>query len=205
MAVACPPTVSSPALRPPLLSRFALALGALLLAAVVLDVLGVAGYRHGAPLVAAGLALGGALVSWLLTRRPWFAVPVAVLGVMLSGLLASRAPWSTGRLEAVLDDLEHLDGFEVLESERRGHSWCRPECPSVTRTWRAPDTSPRASVLVMTLSLAEARLAPPMDAIGARVLTDELAIRGDETDLIVRAERLEPGDLRVTVVLSSHR
>lgn len=205
MAVDALPTVSSPVLRPLLLTRLALAVGALLIAAVVLDALGIAGYRNGAPVVAAGLALGGAALAWLLTRRPWSAVAISVLGVVLSGALASRAPWSTGRLEAALDDLRHLDGFEVLESERSGHSWCRPDCPSVTRTFRAPDTSPRAAVLVMTLSLSEAGLAPPMDAIGERVLSDELAVRGDETDLVIRAERLEPGDLRVTVVFRSHR
>lgn len=205
MAVVCSTTVSSPALDPPLLPRLAASLAALALAAAALDLLGVAGYRFGAPVLTVALPVASGALASFLTHRRWAAAVVAVLGVVVAAVLASRAPWSAGRLESELDGLKQLDGFEIIETHRDGHSWCRPDCPSVTRTWRAPDTSPNATVLVMTLALAEAGIAPPFDELPTNLLTDHLEVRGTETDAVVTAERLEPGNLRVTVVLSSHR
>ena len=187
------------------MTRVSLSIAALALTAGALDVLGIAGYRHGAPVVTAAVGVASAAFTWLLTRRRWAAVVFAVLGVIAAGVLAERAPWSTGRLEGALDELDHLDGFEVIETHDAGHSWCRPACPSVTRTWRAPDTSPKATVVVMALSLAEAGVAPPYDQLPPNLLTDHLRLRGSEMNIVVTAVRLEPGDLRVTVALASHR
>lgn len=206
MAVDRLSTVSSPTLQTPLLRRLTLSLVALLSLAAIADVLGIAGYRYGGIGLTVGLPVVAVLVAVVQKIRPlaWI-VALAVLAAALGGLLVDRAPWSTGRLEAALDDLEHLDGFEVLETERTGHSWCRPSCPKVTRVYRAPDTSPKANVVTMAVSLSNAGLAPPLSELGGRILTDTLRVRGDETNVLVTAERLEIGDLRVTVVLSSHR
>jgi hypothetical protein len=128
-----------------------------------------------------------------------------LFGASLGGVLVDRAPWSAPRLEDALDDLEHIDGFEVLSTAHSGSSTCRSMCPSVTRVYRAPDTSPRATVLTMSLSLSEAGLIPAAHELGAHVFADHMSARGEHADVVVAAQRLEPGDLRVTVVLAARR
>jgi hypothetical protein len=183
------------------LPRLAISAVALAVVAGALDQLGVAGYRQGAVLctLALPLAVGG--LTWLLTRSPWPTAIIVVVAILLSGTLATRAPWSTGRLESALDDLDGLDGFEVLSTEHTGHSWCRPDCPKVTRVWRAPNVEASAAVRQMSVALSGVDLAPdeqPPD------VTNQLVINGTKANVIVVAEQGDD-DLQVTVILSSHR
>ena len=205
VAISLRSTVSSPILPPPLLPRLAFALMVLTVVAVALDVLGVGGHRYGAIGVVAGLPVTAALTAGLATRRLAVTMVIAAVALAAGSLVVARAPWSAPRLEAALDDLEHLEAFETLETDREGHGWCRPRCPRVTRVYRAADTSPQASVVAMVNALAQSRLVPTLEELADRILTDELLIRTDRIDVSITAERLRPGDLRVTVVLASHR
>ena len=206
MAVVRDSTVSSPTLDPPLTLRLAASLAAIVLATGAADFFGVAGYRNGGLGVVAGLAAVGAVTGLVARVRPrtWL-VALARAGAIAGGLLVERAPWSTDRLVAELDDLEHLNGFDVVMTERYGSSTCRSRCPAVTREWKAPDTAPRAAVVTMAISLAEAGLIPSLEELGSRIHVDHFSVRGDEVNVVIAAQRLEPGDLRVTVVLASHR
>ncbi|HEX2850337.1 MAG TPA: hypothetical protein VHN98_07280 [Acidimicrobiales bacterium] len=132
--------------------------GVLLLVAVALGALGVAGYRGGPAIAAAALATTGATAAVVARRRrgdghrlAW-AVAFAVAGVVLAGALVDRAPASKARLAQRMDRLV-LPFFVQTAEVRTGHSWCRPSCPAVTRTYRSPDTADRATLLVVATAL----------------------------------------------------
>lgn len=189
--------------------RAAFAIVGVIVLVAALHLLGVGGYRNGELLVTAAMAAAATFAALVAIPRSvpmrwgWATAALAV-GAVVGGLLAQQAPLSTGRLEARLDGL-NLPDFEVLSTTRDGHSWCRPSCPTVTRVWRAPDTSPRAAVLTTVLSLAADGLAPPVEEIGQRAYAQEVRLEGDDVDIEVSAKRREPGDLRVRIVISSDR
>jgi hypothetical protein len=172
--------------------------------AVALDQLGVGGYRYGSVILTFAMPIAVGAITWLLTRHIGPTAIIAVLALLLAGTVATRAPWSTGRLESALDDLRSLQGFEVLETDHAGHSWCRPRCPAVTRTWHARQADPEAAVLMMAISLADAGLAPPSEQIPRESLASQLVITGSKADAIITADGDDDGTL-VTVTLSSHR
>jgi hypothetical protein len=186
------------------LPRLAISAGALAVVAGALDQLGVAGYRHGALLCTLALPIAMGALAWLLTRQAWTTAVIVVVALALSGTLATRAPWSTGRLEAALDGLHDLDGFHERSTVSEGHSWCRPGCPRVTRTWDVADTPAVDAVRLMAIALSEAELAPPIDQLPREQVTTQLVVNGTKADAVVTA-KADGDDARVTVVLLSHR
>ena len=134
-------------------------------------VLGVAGYRGGffwALLIVAGG--GGLATAWATRRRDdrrwaWVAA-AAVVGAACAGWLFDHAPPSTGRLVAILDDLK-LDGVRALSTHREGHSWCRPTCPSVTRTYQ-PTVGRRGALVLVGVALQRAGLVRPSSFAAAK-------------------------------------
>jgi hypothetical protein len=119
---------------------------------------GIAGWRGGPlwvglPLVLGAAALARHLLGIVDNRWAW-ALVVAVAGLILTGLLVEHAPYSTGRLAGDMDRLR-LPFFAEVAEERAGHSWCRPSCPAVTRTYRSADTSAAAAMLTVGAALLE--------------------------------------------------
>lgn len=133
------------------------------MAAAVLHVLGVGGYRFGPVWVMLALvAGGGALAGWMLrgdgSRWSWTAV-IAVIGLIAGGVLVDRAVLSKGSLSSRMDGLQ-LPFFDVAEERSSGHSWCRPACPRVARTYRGPNVGVRPAMLAVATALARDELIP---------------------------------------------
>jgi hypothetical protein len=124
--------------------------------------LGLAGYRFGGVAVPFGLAAAFGLSTWAVFTagrpgRGLWTTSAVVIGIVLGAVLVDAAPPSSGVLSAELDGIR-LDFYEVLTERREGHSWCRPSCPSVTRVYRAPNTSDRANSATVVAGLRGAGL-----------------------------------------------
>ncbi len=127
------------------------------------------------------LGVGGVGMTVLALRgRPHvgtWAFAVAVLALTASARLVDPAPPSAGRLAERMDGLD-LPFFKVLDEDRSGHSWCRPHCPRVLRTYDAPDTAPFAAVQSVVVALAQKKIqvVPPPGAERIRVRHGDITI-----------------------------
>ena len=90
------------------------------------------------PLPNRGVA-GGDRQAWLTRERRGQAMGIAYVGGALalalvgSAWCVSTAPLSHGRLEQVLDRVPNAV-LVPIGTNHAGHGWCRPRCPTVTRT-----------------------------------------------------------------------
>lgn len=125
---------------------------------VVLDLLGVAGYRNGFLLTALLLGVAGGAAVWLalagVPQRATWLVAYLLLAVVVAGVLVDRAPLSTGRLRAAADDIE-LPFHRVVGTESSGNSRCRP-CPAVTRRYDGPDLNVEPALIEVAAAAAAA-------------------------------------------------
>jgi hypothetical protein len=133
------------------------------IATAVLHLLGVGGYRLGWLWCAAVLVIGLGALMWHTQgssgqRGIWLAV-VLVVGATATGWLVDHAPLSRTRV-AELGRKVRVDFSDAVSERISGHSWCRPHCPRVVRTVRAPRTDPRAT---MANIAAQMRLAGLLD------------------------------------------
>src|SRR5205823_261329 len=92
---------------------------------------------------AASIALTWSLFRGRDTNTAVWCVAVAIIGITVAAKLVDLAPESTARLDQRLDHL-NLPFFTRIAEQRSGHGWCRPACPAVARTYRAPDTGSTA-------------------------------------------------------------
>lgn len=163
----------------------------MVLATGVLDLAGVAGYRAGLVIVAIPLVGGSALLFWWLLRRnparvQWAAV-AAIVGLVATAVLGSRAPDSSGVLEGQLDELS-LPFFELREQTESGHSWCSPTCPRVERTYDVPDVGVQSTMVTVGIALAKAGLMSDDDL--RRIGRDRfLRVRSDRVEVQVRIDQ----------------
>lgn len=157
--------------------------------------LGVGGYRQGGMICTGLLLLAGAAPAfWRLrdsaNRGLWTAVFV-IVAVVGGGVLSDRAPWSAGRLAEEMDDLD-LPFFEVQHEARDGHSWCKPTCPVVTRTYRAPNTAVRPTMVTIVSSFVRAGLIANDPTILQRIGAEPTArLRTDRVQIDVRVGEVE--------------
>jgi len=190
------------------LGRALAPLGAVAVAAVVLHLLGVAGYQAGEILVAIVLAVVAGGTAWrayrpFASRGTWTAA-VAVGASALTGVLTPPAPWSTGRLGAELDAVE-LPFAEVISERTSGHSWCIPTCPVLERTYRGPAITPRAAAAEVAVALVDAGLGPEEIP---RQLADAFTFTGEDVRIVVRAEPEDdelPSPILITIRLEARR
>lgn len=177
------------------------------LAVVVIDRLGIAGFRGGLPITALVLGAGAGLVAFLAMGsepdRALWVLAVVVVAVVPSPALADNAPLSKGQLRRHLDRLE-LPLFRRLSHGESGRSWCTPSCPTVTRTYRAPPTAPRAAVATVAVALNQAKLIddraltrPPQDRL--RYRTEDLLI-----DVSARPSAGQASPVLVTLTFTAH-
>ena len=118
--------------------------------------LGIAGWQRGGLLIGVPLVAGGSYLAWKLasaspSRTTW-TLAAGLLCLTASGVLVERAPLSKGALAARMDRLD-LPFFEQQSEKGSGHSWCVPDCPSVTRIYKAPNTSVQAAMVPIGISL----------------------------------------------------
>jgi hypothetical protein len=157
----------------------------------------VGGYRAGWVIVVAVLALpGSALTWWLLGLGPpvqgrgTYALTVAILGVVIAALIVGRAPLSKGRLSAELDRLP-LSYFTRTGQHESGHSWCRPSCPVVVRTYKGPDLSaPQIAGSVVNAMAARRLVTDPRRL--QRDETGAYAISGERVRVRIESRRRPP-------------
>ena len=172
--------------------------------------LGLAGFRFGGVAVPFTLAVAMGAATWTVFAtgamgRGLWTVSASVIGVVLGALLVDAAPPSTGVLAAELDGIR-LDFYEVLSEQREGHTWCRPSCPSVTRVYRAPNTSDRANSATVVAGLRGAglvtvpdRFVPPTQLTIRRTVGE----RRLEVTTFKDAEAGEGSPLRVRIRLAA--
>lgn len=194
----------------PVLVRAAFAILAVSAVAGTLDVLGVAGYQGGEIAVAAVLAATAGAGGWFSLRGVpaaglWAAV-VAVLATLLTPVLVDRAPWSAGRLQAELDSLE-LGFVDRIDQHVSGHSWCKPTCPVVERTYLGPAVNALVAIREVGVALSAADLAPR--AATRDIRTTTFGLEHDHVRIDVRTEPDDPADpvsrIRITIRLESRR
>jgi hypothetical protein len=148
-----------------------LAAVALAAAAVIVHVLGVAGYRGGwfwtgallavlpVAVVLRGLPNDGVRTMWMLA--------LATIALVTTAWLVDHAPLSKGALAARLDRL--VPPFSTTVSETRsGHSWCRPHCPRVTTVLKTPDRAPFAALFDVAAQFRLAGLMDNLEPVGRR-------------------------------------
>ena len=171
---------------------------ALVGAAVLLDLAGVAGYRSGLVLVAVPMVLGPVVAAWALARRSgsWtvWALAGAVAGLCATAVLGARAPYSEGELVRRMDDLD-LPFFEVARQQETGSSWCRPDCPAVERTYEVPDVGVQSTMVTVGLALVRADLVEDRD-LPQLSSGPFLRVRSSRLTVEVHAEEADDGTLR---------
>lgn len=148
----------------------------------VLHVFGVAGYRLG--WLWAGVPLAGAVVvarrllGAQFPGRTMWVVALAVAAAVGLGWLVDHAPLSKTRLASELDQLE--PAFLTRRTERTsGHSWCRPTCPRVVRTYTAPSIGNFGVLLNVAAEARLEGLMPNLVPVGENRPTRFLRIRGE--------------------------
>ena len=125
--------------------------GYLVIAGAALHVLGVAGYRAGWLWTLVILAGGAGALAWRALPREfggrtlWLVAFVAI-AVVASSWLVDHAPLSAPRVRAQVARLEPPFARRLTQ-RTSGHSWCRPTCPIVERTYRMPDTATSKALL----------------------------------------------------------
>lgn len=154
------------------------------------------------------LAGGGALLAWLAARgqprAALWAAAFGVVGLVLTGVLVDRAPPSKAVLAQRMDQLP-LPFFVLTEEARTGHSWCRPHCPVVERTYRAPDTADQATLLTVGTALYHRRIvrdAKTLARIGAQ---PGFRVAAHDVDVSVSVDPHRGGSRTVHIRYASHR
>ena len=180
----------------------------LVVATIALGYLGVGGYRAGFVWLALALPAAATLMAWRLlrsmdTNRVVWCVAVALIALTAAAKLVDLAPESTARLDQRLDRLA-LPFYRRTAERRAGHGWCRPSCPLVERTYRAPDTSPTGALLLLIVTLGQQGLVPDVRATAAMRPPRQITIPSHRHVVFVTAEP-RPGYLRVTVRLRATR
>lgn len=164
--------------------------------AAALALLGVGGYRSGFLWCSLVIGAGGAalllrlLPSDTVFRGAW-ALTVLVLGAVMSAKLVDLGPPSRGRLQADLDHLR-LPFFTETSHRMSGHSWCRPHCPVVSRTYRAPDVGATGTLGSVAVALEQRRLLTNSVRAVRRVRDNTLHSRTKRVDVTVTTRRIEP-------------
>jgi hypothetical protein len=191
----------------------------LVIATLVLGYLGVGGYRDGFVWLALALPATASLLTWALlrsidTNRLVWCLTVAIVGVTVAAKLVDIAPESAARLDQRLNHL-NLPFFTELAERRRGHGWCRPSCPTVTRIYRAPDVGTTATFGEVSAALVLAHLVPR--AADFRLSRDGSARAAGRWFAVAAAtsrrppligpqgEVVQPGYRTVTLILSARR
>jgi hypothetical protein len=179
----------------------------LVLASAVANYLGVAGYRGGWA-IAIGVLMGvTAALAWLAAAkagasRMWV-LAFAILGLVSAARQIDTAPLSKNRLAADLARFK-LDFYKVVSEKRSGHSWCKPTCPTVTRTYRAPLTTPVFAKDTVASTASYYHYLPDLRA----VLNDRRGTGFDAVStratLVQRTVR-KSDHLEVTITLTSRR
>ena len=167
-----------------------------------LDYLGVAGFRAGWALC--GLILGAALVAAVLLalerespREGVWVLTAIVVAIAATAWLVPRAPLSRGRLEAQLDDLT-LPLWRTVGTASTGNSRCRASCPTVARTYSAPDTSPTGALLLVAATLDHQDLVPDLKALATSRPKRSMRVFTDREDIEVTTQ---PRERRLEVVI----
>jgi hypothetical protein len=180
--------------------------GYLAVATAAVHALGLAGYRAGFVWAALAIAGGGGTVAAIglggrVTYRWVWAGAVAVLGLAIAGRLLDVAPPSRGRLRETLDDLD-LRFFVLTATREAGHSWCRPTCPVVERTYQAPVGAPGPALLGVAGAMVRAELLEDDASVLRAEPTRRFAVVRDEMRVEVEAHQPEPGQ-RVVVTITA--
>jgi hypothetical protein len=169
--------------------------------------LGLAGYRLGWLWAGALLAGLPAVLAWRWidpnAGRAMWAVAFAVIGLTASAWLVDHAPLSKGQLASRIGSLAP-PFTETISETRTGHSWCRPECPRVTRVLRAPDTVPFAALFNTAAVMRVKGLMTTLEPIGRRHPQRFMRIPTNRMVVDVQAAR-RPGYIRLTITLTSRR
>jgi hypothetical protein len=133
---------------------------------------------------------------------------------VIAATLVQRAPYSTGRLRAILDETAPVD-LKLKVELTLGHSWCRPTCPIVTRVYKAADLGPPILVLSISNALARQHVIP--NTADLRAGSDGAAqYRSPRLGIIVKTKRVppvtnskgevvRPGEQQLLLTLASHR
>lgn len=162
---------------------------------------GVAGYRAGLLICAAFLVLLGPLSLWAVLRRganaSTWGVVAGVVGLVVTALLGAHAPFSGGALTTQMDHLQ-LPFFRMTRQTQAGHSWCRPHCPSVTRTYDVPDVGEQSTMV--TVGLALVRSGVIADARQLAQISQRPFLRVREQRRLVEVRVSSSPDSRVTGV-----
>ena len=123
-------------------------------------------------------------------RGAW-ALAVLILGAVLSAKLVDAAPMSRGRLAADLQRMR-LPFFTMTGERQSGHSWCRPYCARVVRTYRAPDAGPTATLASVAVALEQRRLLTNSHRAVERVKDGVLRSQVRHVDITVAVRRVPP-------------
>lgn len=173
-----------------------------------LHVLGVGGWRLGWLWVGISLVPGSAALTAVVLghtpRRIAWSAAMAVCGLAAVGVLTQSAPLSKGVLAERIDRLS-LPFFEEVSRRAGGHSWCRPECPQVERSYLPPDTAnPDLPILTVLLALqAEGLLTE--DQVSQFAGRDSVVAEGEDFTVTAALGRGLGGRHVVVVRFASHR
>lgn len=162
----------------------------MVVAAGALHYFGVGGYRWAWVWLGLSLVGGSVLATWwalgrTTPRRGVWVVSVGVLAVVGASVLVDAAPPSRRVLEQRLDALV-LPFYEVTAQSMAGRSTCRPRCPRVTRTLRAPVGSADAAYGEVRAAIGRHPGLPDLPGDGLRARGEDIrvavAIRADLED-----------------------
>jgi len=118
---------------------------------------GIGGWRWSWLLAPAAMALGPAVLTWLiLPRFPRQRRPAAVLigtaGLVVTMLAVAWTPPSHGRIAEVLDRVELPSGWHLVKESEDGDHFCLMTCPTIYRTYEAPPGVNGVAVLIEALT-----------------------------------------------------
>jgi len=194
-----------------------LAIAAELATYAVVRLAGIGGYRSGRPLAVVLILLVGGGLAFVLTReiddssdRAIWLTAAAVLAVTLGIQAASVAPPSKGRIVGQLDTMT-LPFFKTRFTSTQGHSWCRPECPSVHRVYSAPPTNVASSLATAFVALSQAGVVPRRPLTRDELVAGIAEVHTNRVDVYVRATRAAAAStavvprVRVDILVRTHK
>jgi len=183
----------------------------------VVRLAGIGGYRSGRPLAVALILFIGGGLAFVFTRdiddssdRAIWLTAAAVLAVTLGIQAASVAPPSRGRIVEQLDTMK-LPFFRTRSTLTQGHSWCRPECPSVRRIYSAPPTNVASAVATAFVALNQAGVIPRRPLTRGELVAGKAEVHTNAVDVYVRATRNTSAStsavarVRVDILVEAHR
>jgi len=190
------------------IARAAAIVGYLVAGTVVLGYLGVGGYRAGFLWLALALPAASTVLTWWMLRgrdmnTAIWCVAVAVIAITAAAKLVDLAPESTARLDQRLNRLR-LPYFHEVAERRSGHGWCSPTCPTVERTYLAPNTAPEGELLLVAANLSQQGLVPDMTALAGSHPSRSFRVDTHRHLGIVTAAR-QRDHVRVVITLTATR